>query len=41
MQGKINREGPNNPMFGITKSPETIAKLQNGFMFMRMRLKGF
>jgi len=28
MQQKVNREGPNNPMFGVTKSPETIAKLQ-------------
>jgi sarcosine oxidase delta subunit len=28
MQQKINREGPNNPMFGLIKSPETIAKLQ-------------
>jgi NUMOD3 motif-containing protein len=27
MQQKINREGPNNPMFGLKKSPETIAKL--------------
>ena len=24
----LDRKGKNNPMFGITKSPETIAKLQ-------------
>jgi hypothetical protein len=28
MQQKINREGANNPMFGLRKSPETIAKLK-------------